>query len=534
VEESEKEENEEILLEEHEVYDMLQFAGAALGIPGTAGAISIDLINAKMKDISLLTTGDVTETQVSDALKLPKESERELQRISESFEITSPLYKRLLSYLGNIPAFDFTYVCENADEKDYKSSDKRSQYRKDFNIFKEFMQSFDYKQEFGKVVKELFRNEAYFSIFRTGGKKFVLQELPSDYAKISGKFDYGLLFSFDYTWFGTGVDIDMYPDIFKKTLRGLNKNAGVSYNPATSILSRSSHSFAQWVDCSPIDGFWSFKLSPEVVTRIPYFSGMFPDIVQEATIRELQKSSYMAAASKVIAGTVPMLSGKTKIKDAISISPDILGKFLALIQSAINNTAIKVTASPLENMKGFDFKSDPDIRSSYLRTVLGSAGSATNLLFASDVKPNTVESMLSLAVDEILATSIYPQFDDFINWHVNRLTTKFKFKVKFEGSKFYPDKERRMEVAKDFAELGIVLPQKFAAAAGMSPFELDSQMEEARAQGWVDKLTPILKASQMPKEGSDGVGAGAPKKKDSDLTESGEQTRGDGGNEEIK
>jgi hypothetical protein len=54
-------------------------------------------------------------------------------------------------------------------------------------------------------------------------------------------------------------------------------------------------------------------------------------------------------------------------------------------------------------------------------------------------------------------------------------------------------------------------------------------MEEARAMGWVDKLTPVKQASQM--SNKDG---GRPKLDDGELSESGSQTREDGGNNEIK
>ena len=43
---------------------------------------------------------------------------------------------------------------------------------------------------------------------------------------------------------------------------------------------------------------------------------------------------------------------------------------------------------------------------------------------------------------------------------------------------------------------GIVLPQKLAAAQGMSIFEMQAQMDEARANNWVDDLTPVKLASQ--------------------------------------
>jgi hypothetical protein len=70
------------------------------------------------------------------------------------------------------------------------------------------------------------------------------------------------------------------------------------------------------------------------------------------------------------------------------------------------------------------------------------------------------------------------------------------------------------------AGLGIVLPQKIAAAIGMNPFDFERQLAEAKASGFVDNLTPIISGFQMSPDDN-----GRPKKDDSELTDSGSQTR---------
>ena len=518
-------------ISEEQVWDILSFARESVGLGMAGMPISIDLLNQRLKDITLLSTGEVTEDEVTNALKAPKENEQELQRISESFEITSSLYKRLLSYIGNLPSFDYTYTCINSEKDDYS----KSGYKRDLAVLREFMDSFDYKSEFSRVSRQLMRQESHFSVFRDTGDKFVLQELPSDRCKITGRWDYGLLFSFDYDYFlQGGVNIDFYPPIFKETLAKMDdgKIGGGGYGPSNSILRRGDYGFSKYADCSPIDGFWCFKFVPEIATRIPYFAGMFPDIVNEGTIRALQKNSYMAAASKILMGEVPMiLDAKAAVKDRISISPELLGKFLALVQSAINSTSVKVAASPLQNVEGFDWESDNSIRSSFLRTSLGASGTSSNLLFANDIKQTVLETALSLNIDEILATSIYPQFNNFINWNVNKRTKKYKFSVKFEGTNIYTDRERRFENALELATRGIVLPQRIASAMGMSPFELEREMEMSAASGFVEKLTPIVISGQATEDASR---RGRPSKSDTEISEEGSQTRETGANIEKK
>jgi hypothetical protein len=174
-----------------------------------------------------------------------------------------------------------------------------------------------------------------------------------------------------------------------------------------------------------------------------------------------------------------------------------------------------------------EFTSDNEIYSSYLHTTLGSSGINANLLFSSDAKPNQVETYLSADVDSMISSGVYPWFNNFMEYQINKRTTKYKFGIEFEGTNFYIDRERRLEKQTNLMSQGIVLPQKIAAAVGMNPFAFKAQMEEAKAMGWVDDLTPIIPAAQM--SGSN-PNVGRPSKNESDLSESGAETRDRGSN----
>jgi hypothetical protein len=245
-----------------------------------------------------------------------------------------------------------------------------------------------------------------------------------------------------------------------------------------------------WVDI-PIDVGVCFKYSPELATRLPYFTPLFSDLILQSLMRNLQKQASMAAASKMIIGQVPMLNrdAKASVKDMIAISPDLLGKFLALVKSSINE-AIKVASAPLEDMKGISFDSENELYDSYLKTTLASSGVNTNLIFTSDIKPNVLETQLSLNVDEQMMTALYDQFNIFMNYYINKFTKMFKFKFVFEGTQFFLNRQQRLESIMTLFNVGIILPQKIAAAIGMKPAQLRKQLEEAQASGFMDLIKP--------------------------------------------
>ena len=520
--------NEEIFISKEDAEYVIQFTKSLFngGMKLFNGYLTPSLINSRMKDINQNPIAATADTLAS-ALKDPKNSELELQEFSQDFENQSQIYKKLLSYLGNLLAFDLTYVSTNAKKEDYKTN----KYKDDLAIVADFLDRFDYKQELTVVVKEMLRNDAYFCCPRgiDGGDRIVLQELPSSprYTKITGRWDYGFRFAFNMEWFlNSGVDIDMYPDFFKTRMSELMKSPDYKPYSPTSILSGSS-SFAYWQNVD-VDTGWCWKLNPTQALRFPYYTGLFLDLLQQPDIRALQKDVNMAAAAKMLIGEIPLLNKTTQStqKDQFALSAGNLGQFLSVVKQALGDQ-VKTAAVPLSNIQSVDFSADSEIYATYLKTVISSAGVNANLIFSSEVRPNSIESQLSLNVDEAQMRALYAPFDKFLEYHINKLTKHFKFRFRFEGTSFFNDRNNRFEKATSLAALGMVLPQKIAASIGMSPFDFQRQLEEAQGTEWVDSLTPIISSFQQ-----SGDEAGAPSKSDEDLSDSGEETRSAGSNDE--
>jgi hypothetical protein len=220
------------------------------------------LLNQRMKDISL-NPMQATENDLERALLNPKDSEIVLQAFSQDFEIQSQVYKKLLSYLGTMLAFDLTY------ESDAKSNEYRGpKYQKDLDVVKRFIDGFDYRSEFSTITQQLLRNEAFFGCPRFDNSRCTIQELPSSptYTMITGRWPYGLLFSLNLYWLiQPGVDIDMLPTFFKTKFNDLwgNGKGLQSYRPSLSPEMRGNSSWVYWQDI-PVDVGWTFKFNPAV------------------------------------------------------------------------------------------------------------------------------------------------------------------------------------------------------------------------------------------------------------------------------
>lgn len=505
------------------VFNFQQFS-SQLNRGNFPGVLNPLLLNQKMQDVNLnpiVATDDILEK----ALKKPKENEETLQGLSEYFEIISQPYKRLISYLSNMLSWDMTMTCINATEEDYKSEG----YKKELKKVESMLDRFDYQKEFGIIVREMLRNDMFLGCPRFDSDQIVIQELPAsvNHSKITGRWSHGFLASFNFLYFlQPGVDINMYSPFFVKKYGELWDNTDKKYhgyNPTLPPEVRGNSSWVYWVDLPVSDG-WVWKLSPELSSRIPYFTGLFSDLILQPLMRNLQKNTNLAAAAKILAGEVPFLQNTgAKVKDALAMSPDVLAKFLQLVSSALVS-AIKVTAAPLANMQALSFAGDNDLYPTYLKNMLAASGVNTSLIFTSETRPNILESRLSVETDEQLMTSVYPSFNQFMNYNFN-VGKKYKWRFEFQGTKFSTNREDRWNRQKDLMESGFILPQQISAAIGMRYTDFKRQLAEGRADGIVEKLTPIIKASQM---GADK--AGRPASADSKLGDSGAQTREQGSN----
>jgi hypothetical protein len=525
----EQSKNDEPLVTPEEVFDVLAFANELYKFPYRpyyGETYSPQIMNSRMKDVNMNPL-EATSEKIQNALSKPNSNEQNLIGYTEWLELNSMLFKRILGYFANLLAFDLTYVCKSISGKeDYK---KRT-YSSDLKTVEEFFDKFNYKKEFKTIMKELLRSEAFFGILRQEGEKYVIQQLPQKYCEITGRFDYGLLFDFDYAWFSqSGVDIELYPYVMQKQYNEIlnsNDNGSGQYRPSSKINSRTGR-FALWHQTSPTDGFVCFKLSPELATRVPMLSPLMPNIVLEPVVRTLQHNSYIAEATKILYGEVPTLKETaTKLKDNIAITPKNLGRFLALLKSALPS-AINVAAAPLQNTSALNFKGSDTIFDSYLKTSAASAGINSRLLYSVD-RQNVLETKSSLDVDQNMLRLVYYQFEEFLEFTLGQLTKNYHFKFIFEGFETDIDRERRLDTVSTLAESGIVLEQKYASAIGLSPFDFRRMLEETRQNSFVENLTPITKSSQV----SANQQKGRPPEDEGDLSDSGSDTRSAGSNDE--
>jgi len=512
-------------LSHDQLYDVLEFARNVYQGNVVPNIFTPELVNARMKDLNLNPLV-ATETNIESALKDPKNHETQLIGYSEFFSLTSMIYKRLTGYMAQMASFDYTFTCLNAKKEDYKSK----KYKKDLQLVYDFLDKFDVKREFKRIMNQLLEKEVYYGVLRDDSEsKYIFQELPYSYCKLTGRSEYSLLFDFNMQYFfsQSGVDLNMFPDIFKDYYNRIVELKNNGYNPSASLNKRTGE-WVHWVQTSPEDNMFAFKFNTESATIVPYLAPLFSDIVLAPMMRNLQKNVNILKAQKILVGLIPLLKDSKggSVKDAVAIEPGTLGKFLGLLKAGLHES-VKVGGVPFSDVKEIDFDTtNTNILDEYSKTTASMSGINSRMVFANDKMSNS-ETQASINVDEFLVLGVYNQFNQFMDYQINKRTRFYKFKFKFEGSEFQANRQFRLDNAMRLMERGLILPQKISAAIGMEYQDFIRQLEEAQANGFSDLFTPIVSMYQQSGDINKG---GREKKSDSELGDSGEITRDNSSN----
>ena len=506
-----------------DVQDVIDFSSGLMAMDGFYSPFLSNQLLTNLNNNPRLPSAE----SVKKALNDYKNSGEELQGFVEFASSFDMIFKRTLYSYANALSFDLQITCKNAyTESDYQSDE----YKKDKQTVDNFLTNFDYKKEFYNVLLNVLKRDTYFTWFRktkTGNRgkmKFALQIMPQDYCMLTGYFEKGLLWSLNILYYmQPGVDLNGFdPSITKTYLRALETVD--SYVPSAPLNDRKG-SYAMWADVSPLDGAWAWKFDTSSFANNPFLSPYVANVLRSDEIGELQYNKDLIAASGILAGEIKLFdSAKSGQKaNQFSIDPKTLGTFMSLVKKGLQST-IKAVAVPLENIKFFQFEDkNPNSYTNELTTTAGIGTGISRVIYSSDKMSN---AELEAALNEVYQTMkpMYAQFNNFLDFYVNQMTSKYKFKFEFVGSNYQFERDARFDKMMKMADKGLVLNSSaWASAVGMNPVTFDRMLAESKYTGWIDKYsTMMLNANTSSYKDNAG---GRERKNARDLTESGEASR---------
>lgn len=515
--------NEDVKLSKNDLQDIIDFSAGLMAVDNFYSPFLSNQLLTNLNNNPRLPNAEAVKKALNDY----KNSGADLQGFVEFASAFDMIFKRTLYSYANALSFDLQITCKNAYTKaDYESEE----YKKDRQTVDNFLTNFDYKKEFYNVLLNVLKRDSYFTWFRKtksgnrGKMKYALQIMPQDYCMLTGYFEKGLLWSFDIMYFAqAGVDPELWdPKLTEAYYNTINKPQ--PYIPSAPLDKRNG-SYAMWMDVSPLWGAFAWKFDTSNFANNPFLSPYVANVLRSDEIGELQYNKDLISAMGILAGEIRLFdNAKSGTKaNQFAIDPKTLGAFMQKAATGLKNF-YKAVALPLENIKFFQFEDkNPDSYTNELTTTAGIGTGISRVIYSSDKMSN---AELEAALNEVYQTMkpMYAQFNNFLDFYVNQMTSKYKFKFEFTGSNYPFERDARFDKLMKMADKGLVLNSSaWASAVGMNPVTFDRMLAESKYTGWIDKYSQMMvNANTSSYKDNEG---GRERKNATDLTESGEASR---------
>lgn len=437
-------------------------------------------------------------------MKNPAGAENQLRELNQYFINTSMYYKRIVDYFAKILTFDYILIPYNVDKSDMKKTAFKKSRQKVFD----FLDQFNLKDELYKIMRIVISEDAYFGYIRDDGDKFTIQKMPTKYCKLVARNENGYMYAFDMNYFLLpGVNINDYSPDFKRYYDELKNGA--------------TNTGTYYVILDPEKSF-VFKFDETIATIIPPLLGLFLDILEIAEYKDLIKSRAVLDSYMLIHQKIPMNTSKDAKADSLMISLPSATQFHANVKANLpEGVNLATTPMDLTPIK-IDRSQNKDSIVGLAESSFYKTAGVSQTLFAES--QNQVGINYSVQTDESFVIHMYRQFERWINLQLDKISGKYKFRLRFPDFTWYNIDDKR-NAYKEAAQYGIG-KTLYGASLGLSPSEFLSLADYEKTLG-LEELTPLQSAHNQSTKN-----AGRPQSNIKDLTsESGIRERDTGENE---
>jgi hypothetical protein len=531
-----------------EVWNVIDFMNALYSsAPLDKNNYFYDTINEYKTLVDLNNNEQIPDRDsLRQAIATYKNSAETLQDYSEFMETWDAIYKRAIEYKTNLLAFDIDRVPINiVDDDEFESEE----YKEDCKRVDKFFNYFKAKQEFRNVVKNMLKTDTYFCWLRDSEKtfddtpidlndnkeSFSLQMMPQKYCKLTGRFTSGgangFLWDFNLNYFnGSNVNVLNYDETLAQAYSKLGQSSKDNSKQMQNFIvdnmsnlgRQNTFNAENYIRTKVNAGSWLFKYDTSNFNTVPPLTSLLKSVFDDDIISKLQRDKDIISANAIILGEM-----KTRDKDnvgnnknAFTIDPKVVGQLMRLARNGINKN-IKQIALPLEETRLYQFAdNNSNMYKNQLKTSAGLGASNSSLIYT-DEKLSQEEAQLAANADyQEIANAVYPQFENFLNFFVNKKTKRYKFRFRVSGSTLPFKRKEDIDTHLKLSDKGIQVPlRKWGTLLGYEGSEFETMVKEAKHSDMQNTLFALFNAN------TNTYDVGAPQKDSSDLAEGGAVSR---------
>ena len=258
-----------------------------------------------------------TKERTRSYLAKPEKYEKQIREVSIYLYNSVQEYKHLVDYMSKMLTHDYILIPDNLS-KDFNDKKILNSFWKTL----EFIENYNVKSKLSSIESILVREDFYFGYERSDGNNYIWQRLPSDYCRILGFDEYGtIMVEFDFSYFNKRGAL---------SLENFDSEFAIKYE----IYKENSSK--RWQQLG--DNAICFKLDTSVLYGLPYFSGIFTDLMGLEDYKDDQEDSNRANNYKLVALEIPINEKDGKANQYL-VTLDHVANF---VSNAARNTPSKV------------------------------------------------------------------------------------------------------------------------------------------------------------------------------------------------
>ena len=457
-----------------------------------------------------------TAETINRILENPYKYKDELIRVSLYLYIRVQEYKGILDYKSNM--LTYSNVIDWASD-DNSFSEKI--YMKNLTFIKDYA----LEDKFQKTTKILVRDDVYFAyeVSDTGGRNFLWKTLPTEYCHILGRDRFGTYrVGFNFAYFDNYPnEVASYPVEFGEKYSEYQQKKLAKQSPSKS-MNRNLIDAGLW-SVYELDNTKAiaFKLDESIDYILPYFSGMFVDLLRLIELKDMEMISAVADNYKLIHQRIP-ISSEGKEQDDYLISGDDAIVYHNNLRTNVPD-GIGVATTPMEitsvSLKNNVSSQAENIVTKYVSNLLTSSGTSSIMFNGGSNSAMGLDK--NIKVDENNMFKLLRQYELFMNkrlFYYNKET--YKCSLRFLDHTRYNTTELFDRFLKA-GQFGMETTFEINALMGRHQKDLISRLNVMEKLGIRDKMIPFK--STHVGDGEDAKG-GNPKTEEQ-LTDDGAKSR---------
>lgn len=440
-----------------------------------------------------------SKEDIMDYLSNPYSNEKQLRSAVVYMYGASSHFRRLIQYFVGLSDLSYVISPYNIDT----STANPEKVRKNYLRTLKFMNSLNIKDQGTNILTVCLREDTYYATTWISNDDITIQQLPSDYCKISTIEGGVLNVTFNFAYFDQNKNLlEYYPKEFE------NK-----YN-----LYKTNGTKAKWQELDSPTSF-AIKCNKEILDySLPPFAGILTNLyeIEDYKLLKLTKTELENYALLVMKlgmdkeGNWAMDFGKAKQfwENLDSVLPEEVGSVL--------------TPMDIDKISFDEAGTSSTDKVSESEDHLMSAAGVSSQIFSSKNTSSSNAMLLSIKADQAITFGIVKSIEAAINRILQSQSWSRDFRVTFlDCSPF-----NRIELAKLYREgamYGLPTVSLYCAAIGIGQSEMDTlNYLEDNVLGIKDRFVPLQSSNTMSSGGDDG---GRPEKDVGDISDEGEKSK---------